>query len=288
MERGTEPEKSPGPSSQAQLEDYYAFRVFRKALVLFAFPAAMLAGVAGFFGYDLSRDVLEVQEQIGTIGSRAEALMDSLRAAKNELDAFAAFQKRQLELQSKVSSDQVDALIRQATVLGGLIERLEASREKIEGVKSETDAATNRIVTLAARLDAGLVSLSASQEAITAAQAEVDTAMASIQRRVFGSWSFVVHEKRRSALASLPLSIRMSTIRDGVLREFEVSSNGVVVLEAHDFPVGESRCVKVREGVWYRLTPSYIVELFLGADIAGLQVERLDDRAQCLLRTAAS
>ena len=33
---------------------------------------------------------------------------------------------------------------------------------------------------------------------------------------------------------------------------------------------------------WFRLTPSYIVELFLGADIAGMQVEMLETEMECL------
>lgn len=285
MERETR-EQGPTPALDSETEDYVAFRVFQKALRLFAFPATVVIGVGGFFGFDLWRQVTSVRDQLlRDILPQAMARVDSLKRMQQELEALIAVQGGQLARQNEMSSSQLGELIRQAGDLARSIERLEASRGRVEEIVASTAVRDSQLDTLRAQMESGLQSLGRDREQVAASRAAIDSTMSFIERRVFGSWSFVVHEKQRTDLAPLPLSVRMTTIRDGVLRDFEVSSNGVVIHGASDFPVGRSRCVADRVGpedaVWYRLTPSYIVELFFGADIAGLQVERMDDEAQC-------
>ena len=193
-----------------------------------------------------------------------------------------AAQNTQLTLQSQMSSAQLEELIRQAGALGSSLVRIEAAEAKVRDLNTNAADMTSQTEGIQMLLTAGLSELERNQIEITKAREDLGASLELIRSRVFGSWSFVVHERRRTDFPALPLSVRMGVIKDNTLRDFEVSSNGTVVFDASDFPVGESRCVRASDDSWYRLTPSYIVELFLGDDIAGMQVEMLKTEMECL------
>ena len=237
------------PKLDADARDYLAFVVTKKALQLLLVPVTLLVGVAGFFGYDVRRDLLEAQnELVSRIIPEGQASLDSLQRIQQEPEALVAAQNAQLTLQSQMSSTQLAELIRQASELGSSLVRMEAAESEVQSLNSHADSVTSHAEELQARLDSGLSELEKKQSEVEISRRDLNTSLELIQSRVFGSWSFVVHERRRTDFPALPLSVRMGTIKDNTLRDFEVSSNGAVVFDASDFPVGESRCVQASDG----------------------------------------
>jgi len=293
MDSEASEQRPPGiPSLEDHVEEYLAFRVLRKALQLLSVLVALVAAITAFFGYNLKVDIEETTLELvetqtmfmDSVVARAAAKVDSLDIIRVELQTLVARQERAIAAQARDAETHQDLTRRQTLDLQRLRSQIESeSREVESSIDTLTRVAEEvRGQSLSLRQDLANINLGLSD--IRAATATMDTSLAMVGNRVFGSWAFVVHEKSESELAAIGLTVRMSTIRDGRLRDFEVLAGGENVLERHDLAVGNTRCTRpTRDHPFrYRITPSYIVELFMGRDIAGLQVESLlgDDSCQ--------
>ena len=68
------------PKMDADAQAYVAYLVSMKALRLLFVPVTLLVGVAGFFGYDVRRDLLDAQDElVKTIIPEGRTRLDSLQ-----------------------------------------------------------------------------------------------------------------------------------------------------------------------------------------------------------------
>jgi len=269
-------------------EDHLAFRVFQKSLKLQRWLFGLAGALLLFFGWRVDVALTDVRAEVD--GARAELRENMLEAeqdlarmnsARQDLEALAEQQRQHLEQQRTFLEDQRGFLLSQAV--------------RMERLAVSTSAVTGRADSAAVAADLAAANLSSLRDSVQAAWETIDTAWSrvqnrvdSIQQEVFGSWSFVVKERESIRLGTLPLTASMGLINDGVLEGMEIRAFGRLVQAAQDVPLQSTVvayvCEDEREPARiFEITPTYIVELFLGDDIAGLQVQerRLTGDTSC-------
>lgn len=278
-------------------EDHLAFRVFQKSFRYHTWFLALIVGLLGLFGWQVSESLTSlrstVEDDLHALRLQVDAAgtdLTRLDSVRRELEGLVDRQRTDLQEQRTFLNEQRGFLMDQARRIGGLEVAAGSASARASSSADAADQAQARLDDVRGALLQAGDSLRHMTDSVGRMWGGVQNRVESIEQEVFGSWAFVVKERQTIRLGTLPLTVSMELIDDDILEDLEVRAGGTVLQAAQDVPLRSTLRVCVpadsdaRRYRVFELTPTYIVELFLGDDIAGLQVQErglADQPAAC-------
>lgn len=260
----------------SEVQEVLAIRLVTKSFKYILGVLAFFSIILGYVGFDLVGDInkskVQLQEQVNEAQELIERLNGKLVSLKNEtssgklllenlknaIDSNQDFFRENLILLGKNNSQsEINQTLIKKTIdkAENSIAKLDSIEKNIEIHKKETADSLKKIKTFEIKID-------------------------SIEVELFQSGSFVVREKIETPLSGLPLKVKMATIRGNTLREFELleRDGGKRLFGPEDIVLGQN-IPPIRNGEQIiKIMPRYIVELFFGKDMAGLDVRIIENR----------
>jgi hypothetical protein len=271
------------PRLSEDAEDLLAYRVLKKSLRYVLGMVATLGAVFAFFGYDVVRDaegarkeVLALtdalKEEIRQTRALNDSLINRLKTEQSHLQLEVGQLRSTAEAYQRVYVDQI--LQTSNRVADAAAEARHTTAQSRLSV-GEVDRARTDLEQLSDRLARDLLEAQRARTALDSVVGTYGVVIDTIRQKVFGSWTVVAKEKSRTPLPGTGYVVRMTTIRDNHLRDFEVldSVSGSVVVRPRHLAIGQSIEIEA-DGYRYRLTPRYAIEHWPGKDLAGIQVDQ--------------
>ena len=257
------------PDTEELLTIRLVSKSFKYILAIITFFGVLLGYVGINIRDDLNETKRKFEDEVGSAVELVESLtneIDSLRKVTAEKEFYLDILQGSIELNQQVFNRNLIALGSQSEKI---TRSITDSQELSTRMKSTLASIVDSVRLMKNRFNKIDNKIDSMQDELNKFRAKVED----METELFNAGTYVAKEKSETELYGLNLMIRMATIRNERLRQLEIIEIGSrkILWGPEDLKLGVTYKIPYGKKT-IQIVPRYIIELFRGKDIAGIDV----------------